>query len=169
MNITDELRNLCQSYSMNLKEFPGGHFRVSNHGSSVDYWPTSKKMTARKDGVNTYHCSPFDVIQICLQGSKVSINRKRGPVGKKAPPKNIEPIRNEGVLKHFDTREIPWEGERWMAESDKLRWEAWLLENKVIELRAIADSMDDEESEIAVAARIDVEHIGNLREQGLQL
>lgn len=140
--VVDELRNLCRSYSVKLEEFANGHFRLSNHGVSADYWPHSKRRTVFMNGVTTPHCAPFDVIQMIRRGA-VTPQHKRGSAGKKAPPKKIGPVRTKGWAKHLDNSEIPWEGEEYVHPSDELRRKAWQLENEATNLRARADAMDE--------------------------
>lgn len=106
-----ELRQLCDSYTVKLEEFGNGHCRLSNHGVSLDYWPNSKKRTVFKDGQRIEHVSPFDAVQLLKRDAQVSVRKpKKRPT---APPKNIKPARtNPAGLKHFyEGDDPPWEGE----------------------------------------------------------
>lgn len=143
MRAIDDLKALCESYNVELQEFPNGHYRLSNHGVSLDYWPMSKKRTVFKSGQRIEHIAPFDAVMLLKKDAKVSVDKKR--VIKKAPPKNFKPVHTKGVCKHKDMRAIPWEGPEWLAESDKVRLEAKGFQDKAIELNAIADDMDDPE------------------------
>lgn len=156
----EDLRSLCASYNVQAQEFARGHFRLSNHGVSLDYWPASKTRTVFMSGKRLENISPFDAIMLLKKNAKVGIDKNR--VIRKFPPKNIKPIITHGICKHFAECEIPWEGDPWMAESDKVRMEAYQLENKVIELRALADDMDDPDSDVYAAIELDRQQLAGI-------
>lgn len=142
-DIIEELRQLCESYTVNLQEFPNGHFRLSNHGASLDYWPNSKKRTVFKGGKRTEHVSPFDAVQMLKSSAKMTVRKpKKRP---KAPPKRIKPTTtNPAGLKHLgEGHWPPWEGEPYTHPADQLRLDAWNLENRAIALKAEADELDE--------------------------
>lgn len=145
----EQLKTLCQQYSLTLKECSDNHVQVSGHGVLVNYWPTSKRRTAHRVGSDPVKdCQPFDVIKLAMaKGAEVSLRPKAAKeiVKQKAPPDKSPPMRmnTAGVVNFYSGDIPPWEFKTMISsESDNIRVEAWHLENQVIAMRARADDME---------------------------
>jgi len=146
-NLTTETKQLAKAYSVEFKDCGSGHIQLKGHGVLVNYWPESKRKTLYSPTLERRetNCLPWDAVRLCLSGAKPGMKPSK-------PKKNranfsLKPVHtNPAKLKHFYTGDTPpWEGEGFEFNSagDRLRHEAWILEQNAIALRVQANEMDE--------------------------
>lgn len=147
--ITDT-KALAKAYSIEFKDCGNGHIQLRAHGNLINYWPNSKKKTLQSPtlGRSEKNVLPWDAIQMCLTEAKKGMRpMKKSDIPKNRPAFDLKSVTtNPAGIKHLYTGKTPpWEGTgfEFNQPSDKLRHEAWSMEQKAISLRVDADEMDE--------------------------
>jgi len=146
-DLIKETQQLAKSYAVDFKDCGNGHIQLRAHGVLVNYYPNSKQKSLYSPTLNRRekNCLPWDAIRLCQSGAKSNMKPKK-------PAKNraqfsLDPVKtNPAKLKHFYAGEVPpWElpGEySFNTDSDKLRHDAYLLEQQALLLREDANELD---------------------------
>lgn len=133
MNPKDKLRKLAQESGLEFEDLGRGHghVKIRGKGVTVSCWPTSKKRAAyveNEPGQRRLHCTPQDIVDLALNAIAKQCSEHRATTERTRT--------NPAKLRHFyDGETTPWafEGPMIMAESDRLRLEAWRLWKKAQE------------------------------------
>lgn len=147
MDALANIKHLAESHALTFKDCGDGHVQISGHGVRIDYWPLSRKRTARRSdtGRTEQHCTAWDAVKLCLDAAKPGIRPKRKP-STNGPNFDPAPVRtNPAGIKHLYRGERPpWEFEDFIsAHSDDLRESAYRLRCEAEELCGAADNEDD--------------------------
>ncbi|WP_435310670.1 hypothetical protein [Primorskyibacter sedentarius] len=137
MNIIEQTKSLAESHALEFKDCGNGHVQISGFGKLVNYWPTSRNMTAHVVGQQPVkHCRPWDAVKLCLGGTALKPDKKPSKNGPDFIPKAVRT--NPAGVKHLYSGDIPpWEFPTFIsAHSDDLRIQAY-------NLRCEADQMDE--------------------------
>lgn len=134
----EQVKLLAKTHAIEFKDCGNGHIQLKGHGNLVNYWPTSKAMTAHLVGSNPVkNCRPYDAIKLCMGKTTLSPDKKPS---KNGPAFDLKPIITNpaGIVHFYDGSRPPWEFDSLiMAQSDRLRIAS-------MRIRERADAMDSE-------------------------
>lgn len=131
-----QTKALAESHALYFKDCGNGHVQISGLGKLVNYWPTSRNMTAHVVGERPIkHCRPWDAVKLCLGGTTLKPGKKPSKNGPDFIPKAV--TTNPAGIRHFYSGDTPpWEFPTFIsAWSDIFRVRALRLIEK-------ADSLD---------------------------
>lgn len=149
----EDLKSLCSSYGIELRQCSDTHYQLIAHGKVVNYYPTARRKTVYMKNRGTIHnCTVTDAVKLLLSDGNTESLKPKFLRTKQKEGKDLVTLEdkkgkktNPAGIKHFYSGlKPPWEFEVDITSaSDLLRIEAYKLLSKAQSLQYEADSMDN--------------------------